>query len=81
MSISFDLRYSAFFRLVTHANFKLSRVKFRNDLKGNKNYFELAGGSSHRGENYCKCIKGNPEEIEFWFELAGASSVNCTKRE
>ena len=29
--------------------FELSRVKlFRNDLKGNKNYFELAGGSSYR---------------------------------
>ena len=22
---------------------------FRNDLRGNKNYFELAGGSSYRG--------------------------------
>ena len=22
---------------------------YRNDLKGNKNYFELAGGSSYRG--------------------------------
>ena len=29
---------------------ELSRVKlYRNDLKGNKNYFELAGGSSYRG--------------------------------
>ena len=28
--------------------FKLSRVKlYRNDLKGNKNYFTLAGGSSY----------------------------------
>ena len=27
-----------------------SRVKLsRNELKGNKNYFELAGGSSYRG--------------------------------
>ena len=30
--------------------FELSRVNlYRNDLKGNKNYFELAGGSSYRG--------------------------------
>ena len=30
--------------------FELLRVKFyRNDLKGNKSYFELAGGSSYRG--------------------------------
>ena len=29
--------------------FGLSRVKLhRNELKGNKNYFELAGGSSYR---------------------------------
>ena len=29
--------------------FELSRVKlYRNDLRGNKNYFELAGGSSYR---------------------------------
>ena len=29
---------------------ELSKVKlYRNDLKGNKNYFELAGGSSYRG--------------------------------
>ena len=29
---------------------ELSRVKlYRNDLKGNKNYCELAGGSSYRG--------------------------------
>ena len=29
---------------------ELSRVKlYRNDLKGKKNYFELAGGSSYRG--------------------------------
>ena len=35
---------------------------YRNDLKGNKNYFELAGGLSYRGfelprVNYSKCIK------------------------
>ena len=30
--------------------FELSRVEFyRIDLKGNKNYFKLAGGSSYRG--------------------------------
>ena len=30
--------------------FELSRVKLcRNDLEGNKNNFELAGGSSYRG--------------------------------
>ena len=30
--------------------FGLSRVKLcRNDLKGNKNYFEFAGGSSYHG--------------------------------
>ena len=30
--------------------FRLSRVKLcRNGLKGNKNYFEFAGGSSYRG--------------------------------
>ena len=30
--------------------FELSRVKlYRNDQEGNKNYFELAGGSSYRG--------------------------------
>ena len=30
--------------------FELSRVKlYRNELKGNKDYFELAGGSSYRG--------------------------------
>ena len=30
--------------------FELSRVNlYRNDLKGNKNYFELAGSSSYQG--------------------------------
>ena len=30
--------------------FELSRVKlYRNDLKGNKKYFELAGGSNYPG--------------------------------
>ena len=32
---------------------ELSRVKlYRNYLKGNKNFFELAGDSSYRGSNY-----------------------------
>ena len=52
-------------------HFKLSRVKlYEIDLKGNKNYFELAGVSSYRGFelpriNYSK---------GFWFELAQGSS-------
>ena len=58
-----------FFRLVFFRLFalktssELSRVKlYRNDLKKNKNYFELAGGSSYggssyRGYNYKKCMK------------------------
>ena len=33
---------------VLKAWFELSRVNlYRNDLKGNKNYFQLAGGLSH----------------------------------
>ena len=36
--------------LMIFSKFKLSRVKLnRNDLQPNKNYFELAGGSSHQG--------------------------------
>ena len=46
------LQYTVFF-LTCHALitwFELSRVKlYRNDLKGNKHYFESAGGSSYRG--------------------------------
>ena len=42
-----------FFFLTCHTLitwFELSRVTlYRNDLKGNKNYVELAGGSSYRG--------------------------------
>ena len=30
---------------------------YGNDLRGNKNYFEIAGGSSYRGQNYSKCMK------------------------
>ena len=46
-----------FFRLVT-------RLKHRNDLKGNKNYFEIAAASSYRGfelsrVNYSKWMKEN----------------------
>ena len=36
--------------ITLQAWFELSRVKlYRNDLRGNENYFELAGGSSYRG--------------------------------
>ena len=51
--------------------FELSRVKlFRNDLKENKNCFELAGASSYRG---CELPRvklqymydGNPRKIDF----------------
>ena len=42
------LFFSDFLRLKTSV--ELSRVKlYRNDLRGNKNYFELAGDSSYRG--------------------------------
>ena len=50
---------------------EFSRVKlYRNDLKGNKNYFELAGGLSYR---WCELprvklqqmYEGNPEKIDF----------------
>ena len=37
-----------FFVELSGAQSKLSRVNlYRNDLKGNKNYFELAGGLSY----------------------------------
>ena len=44
--LDFSARF--FSRLVTRLTwFELSRVElYRNDLKGNENYFELAGGSS-----------------------------------
>ena len=39
-----------FSRLLRAQNVVLSRVKlYRNDLRGNTNYFELAGGSRYRG--------------------------------
>ena len=68
--------------------FELSRVKlYGNDLRGNKNYFELAEGSSNRGKvtvNVWRTSRGN----RFWFELARGSSwrgfelsgVNCITR-
>ena len=40
--------------------FEISRVKlYRNDLKGDKNYVESAGGSSYSKvyESYSKCMK------------------------
>ena len=50
---------------------------YESDLKGKKNYFELAGVSSYRGFeltriNYSKgnLARGNG----FWFELAQGSS-------
>ena len=48
----FGLQFTAFFS-ICHALktwFELSRVKlYGNDLKGNKKYLELAGGSSYLG--------------------------------
>ena len=48
----FGLQFTAFFSKF-HAlktQFEFSRVKlYRTDLKEDKNYFELAGGSSYRG--------------------------------
>ena len=60
--------------------FELSRVMlYRNVLRGNKNYFELAGGSSYRGQNYSKCMteiqgKSILVRVSARFEL---SVVNC----
>ena len=51
--------------------FELSRVKlYSNDLKGNKNYFELAEGSNYRGFELPRVklqwlYEGNPGEIDF----------------
>ena len=70
--------------------FQLSRVKlYRNDQRGNKNYFESAGGSSYRGQNYSKCmreIQGKSILVRVLargtskrgFELSG---VNCICRQ
>ena len=63
-----------FFFLTYHALitwFELSRVKLcRNDLEGNKNNFELAGGSSYRGfelprVKWQQIYEGIPREIDF----------------
>ena len=51
--------------------FELSRVKlYRNDLKGSKNYFELAGASSYGGFKLPRVklpsmYERNPGEIDF----------------
>ena len=47
--------------------FELSRVKlYRNNQKGNKNCFELAGGSSYRGFELQRIkFRENPREINF----------------
>ena len=62
-----------FFRLVT----RLKHYNYRNCLKGNKSYFELAGGSSFIVNVWWKS-KGNWLSFElaqgFPFELSG---VNC----
>ena len=50
---------------------ELSGVKlYRNGLRRNKNYFELAGGSSYRGFELPRVklkdmYDGNPKEIDF----------------
>ena len=50
LSSMFRTSVHGFFPDLSLAWFELSRVKLcRNVLKGNKNYFELAGGSSYRG--------------------------------
>ena len=58
--------------------FELSRVEIcRNDLRENKNYFELAGGSSYQGARVTEgkiTIKVQRKSVgnRFWFELARA---------
>ena len=59
---------------------------YRNDLKGNKTYFELAGSSSYRGKNYRKCMKVLQGKsilvrVSARFELTGGSrllGVDCS---
>ena len=54
------LQFTAFFSNfhVLKTWFEFLRIKlYRNNLKGNKNYFELAGGSSYWGQNYSKWKK------------------------
>ena len=49
--------------LALKTRFELSRVKLhKNDLRENKNYFELAWGSSYRGFELFEGIRG---EIDF----------------
>ena len=74
-----------FSRLVTrlkHAWFELSRVKlYGNNLEGNKNYFELAGGSSYRGM-LLKLVTGSGEQGTGKRERKSGneqSAVNSTK--
>ena len=44
------LFFPDFLRVSAQKWFELSVVKlYKDDLRGNKNYFELAGGSSYRG--------------------------------
>ena len=70
--------------------FELSRVKlYRNELKGNKNYFELAGGSSYRGFELSRVrvaegkitvnVRRKSRGNRLWFELARGSSYVSVK--
>ena len=71
----FGLQYIVFFfQLAMRFNkvwFELSRVKlYWNDLKGNKNYFELRIGLRYRGFELLRVklqwmYGGNPREIDF----------------
>jgi len=46
----FGHQYTVFYRLIFKGSKHGLRVKlYINDLRGNKNYFELVGGSSYRG--------------------------------
>ena len=51
---------------------------YRNDLRGNKNYFELAGCSTESRvrvtEGKITVLGRNPGEIDFEFESARGSS-------
>ena len=77
--------FRTFIQAVRKTLFELSRVKlFRNELRENKNYFELAGGSSYQGVRVTLgkiTIKVQRKSMgnRFWFELAGARvmGVDC----
>ena len=77
--------FRTFIQAVRKTLFELSRVKLcRNDLRENKNYFELAGGSSYQGVRVTLgkiTIKVQRKSMgnRFWFELAGARvmGVDC----